>query len=160
MHKEQLGKAGGKRHCSNNLDNKKSGYPCSFPVVFGVAYHGVVIPRHALRHHKWAADNRSLQLADGTDAQTETVEYCIDYPGTNEHPAGTDVIGDGSCQSKSHGPETVSSQLINTADTAQSVIWHDFLHHCEPENLIDRQAKVHDHHCQASYFWLEAVRER
>ena len=60
----------------------------------------------------------SLQLANRTGAQAETIKPCVHYPGANEHPTGADVIREHSCQSKPYGPEAVSSQLINAADTA------------------------------------------
>src|SRR5437764_12270546 len=93
----------------------------------------------------------SFQLTDGTNAQTETVKPNIHYPCANEYPTGTDIIRDHSCQRKAHRPETISSQLINAADAAQLIFWHDFLHHREPENLVNGQAKVDYYHCQASY---------
>src|SRR6266487_2216078 len=104
-------------------------------------------------------ENPSFQLTDRTNAQTQTVKPYIRYPRANEDPTGADVIRDHSCQRKPHRPETVSSQLVDAADTAQPVIWHDFLHHREPENLVDGQAKVDDHHRHASYHRLNCVRE-
>src|SRR5213076_2823560 len=67
----------------------------------------------------------SPQLTDRTNAQPYTIKPHVHYPGSNEHPARTHVIRDHSCQRKPHRPETVSSQLINTADAAQPVIWHN-----------------------------------
>src|SRR6266487_1679140 len=104
--------------------------------------------------------NPSPQLTHSTNTQTYTVKPNIHYPCANEHPTGTAVIRDHSCQRKPHRPETVSSQLINATDAAQLIIWHDFLHHREPENLVDGQTKVDDHHRQASYDRLNCVRER
>src|SRR5262245_1822239 len=102
--------------------------------------------------------NPSPQLTDRTNTQTHTIKPYIHYPCANEHPTGTDVIRNHSCQRKPHGPETISSQLINATHTAQPVIWHKFLHHREPENLVNGQAKVDHHHRQACYHRLNSVR--
>ena len=98
-----------------------------------------------------------LQPPYSMSAQANTVESHVQYPGADEHPAGADVIGDHACQDKPYRPEAISPQLIDAADAAQSVIWHDFLHYREPQDLVDGQAKVDEHHRQASNERLKAV---